>query len=224
MQEANPLTLLSHAIIFVDSYAQAEAVVKRHEQVNEFFILGDNNARPNDAVRTTFKARNARVFRIRPSGAWNTLFRAMADVESARAKNQGYANGRDLMFISLLSAADIASALKRHRAINTLSCREMYFLDTLDLGEADDDGIALALNCMPTVAAPVYYSNLTIQQRFDLSAFEFPRFTRPVHCVDSVRNMLDAVPFYTTREFSKSFQSASKVNIGTVGHVEVEPA
>ena len=219
-EQANPLTLLSHAIVFVDSYEKAEAVVNNQGQVKEFFILGDNNKRPSAAINATFKKRNVRVFRIRPSGAWNALFRAMGEVEQARERNHAYGQAGDLMFISLLPAAEIASALKRHRAVNHLSCREMYFLDTLDLGEADDDGIALALKCMPNIPAPIHYNNLTIQQRFDLTSFEFPRFTRPIHCVDSVANMQDCVPFYTTKTFDKTFQSVGMTASGANGRLE----
>jgi len=222
MSTTNPLTLQSVAILFVDNFEQAEAIVKRQAAVKEFFILGDNNKRPSKAVAETFKARNARLFRIRPAGSWNSLFRAMNDVEQARADNAGYSEVQDLMFISLLPATDIDAALRRHRAVNNLSCREAYFLETLDLPETADDGIYLALKGMPTVAAPVYYSALTMQQRFDLSAFEFPRFTRPIHCVQSVTNILDGVPFYTSR--STILQPGQRVNVGTIGHMDHSPA
>lgn len=208
-QHTNPLTFLSTAIVFVDSYAAAKGVMERNPDVKEFFIIADNSRRAEPEVAATASARNAKIFRIRPSGSWNQLFKAIADVETARGMGE-YGDCKDLMFISLLSAHDISSALRRQRAVNQLSCREMYFLDTLKYGEEQDDAIELALRCMPSVPAPILYQNLSIQQRFDLSGFEFCRFTRPVHCVHSVTNMHDAIPFYTARDFGDTYAEAGQ--------------
>lgn len=205
----NPRTLLSQPIVFVTSYDEALQVVNQRQEFDEFFVIGDNSSRPATHVVAGLKARNARTFRIRTSGPWNTLLRAMGDVEAAR-HNGEYPAATSLMFISLIPAADMAAALKRHRAIAHLSSREMYWLDTLKYGVEHDDIIELTLRSMPSVPAPVMYSNLTVEQVFDLSGFEFTRFARPLHCVTSVTKMLEVSPFYTADHFGETYEVAGK--------------
>jgi len=218
---SRPLTFFSQPIVFVESYEQAKDVVERMSSIKEFFILTDNSSRPSSAVNAVFKSRKGRVFRIRPSGSWNTLLRALGDVDADRVKG-GYGESTDLMFISLLTAHDVSSALKRHRAVAHLSCREMYFLDTISYPVSEDDSIDLALRCMPSIPAPVQYQHLTVEQRFALSGFEFARFMRPIHCVNSVGKMQECRPFYTTDLFGPTFQAVGclKPNVGTVGHID----
>jgi len=212
---AIPRTLFSQPIVFVDSFEQAMETVQAYSAVEEFIIISDNTRRPADTCKNLFKQRNAQVFRIRPSGVWNTLLRSIGEVETARAKG-GYPECHSLMFISLISPQDIASALKRHRAVANLSSREMFWLDTLKFGQENDDVIELALRTMPTVPAPVHYKNLTVQQVFDLSGFEFSRFTRPIHCVTSVTNMLEAYPFYTSDAFGETFKEVGTLKLKSV--------
>jgi len=219
----NPLTLLSQAILFVDSYEQARLLIERNADVREFIIIADNNSKAPAPISAVFKARNAKVFRIRPSGTWNQLIKAMGEVEAAREQGQ-YGASKDLMFISLLSSHDIACALRRHRATTAISCREMYWLESLTLGVEHDDAIELALRLMPSAPAPIAYQNLTIQQRFDLTAFEFGRFTRPIHCVKSVANMLDGTPFYTSRNFGATFDSALREQLNHASEVVTKAA
>lgn len=202
---ANPLTLLGHAIVFLSSYEEAERLITRMPQVKEFFVIGDNVRKVPTPVQALFKERNARTFRIRTSGTWNPLFKAMGDVDEIRSDGRNYTKTGDLMFISLLSAHEISSALNRHRAVSQITCREMYWLDTLSLGEEADDSIDLALRSMPSVLTPIAYKDLTAHQRFDLTAFEFHRFTRPIHCVDSVENSYNGVAFYTNFKMGESF-------------------
>ncbi|MNM23081.1 hypothetical protein D3C81_334710 [compost metagenome] len=202
---ANPLTLLGHAIVFVASYEEAAELMKRMAQVKEFFVIGDNVRKVPTTVQALFKERKARPFRIRTSGTWNPLFKAMGDVDETRSTSANYTKCGDLMFVSLLSAHEISSALNRHRAVSQISCREMYWLDTLSLGEEADESIDLALRSMPSVLTPIAYKDLTAQQRFDLTAFEFARFTRPIHCVDSVENSYNGVAFYTNFKLGESF-------------------
>ncbi len=209
---AVPRTLFSQPIVFVETFEQAVETVQAYSTAEEFFIISDNNRRPNAAENAVFRDRNATVFRIRPSGVWNTFLRQVGKVETARAAG-GYPECHSLVFISLLPAAEIASALKRHRAVTNLSSREMYWLDTLKFGETYDDVIELSLRTMPNVPAPIHYKNLTVQQVFDLSGFEFSRFTRPVHCVKSVSNMMEAFPFYTSNSFGDTFE---QVGISTL--------
>lgn len=205
----NPGTLLSQPIVFVTSYEEAAEVVRQRHEFDEFFVIGDNSSKPSSNVSVAFKERNVRLFRIRPSGVWNVLLRAVGDVEVARHSGQ-YPDATSLMFISLIPAADIAAALKRHRAIAHISSREMYWLDTLKFGEEYDDIIELTLRSMPSVPAPVMYCNLTVEQIFDLSGFEFTRFARPLHCVTSVTKMLEASPFYTSDHFGMTYDIAGK--------------
>ncbi|MNX55389.1 hypothetical protein D3C86_861520 [compost metagenome] len=202
---ANPKTLLGHAIVFVASYEAAAELIKRMPDVKEFFVIGDNVRKVPTSVQTLFKERNARPFRIRTSGTWNPLFKAMGEVDDVRAEGVKYGKAGELMFISILSAHEISSALNRHRAVSQISCREMYWLDTLSLGEEADESIDLALRSMPSVLTPIAYKDLTAQQRFDLTAFEFARFTRPIHCVDSVENSYNGVAFYTNFKLGESF-------------------
>lgn len=217
-----PLTLLSHAIVFVSGYEQAVQVIEQNPDVKEFFLIAGSelNKKPVGLV-----GKNVKIFRIRPSGSWNTLFRAMAEVDAKRDENKGeYASGKDLMFVSIHTPHDISSALNRHRAVAQLSCREMHWLDTLELPDdcAAIETLDLALRNMPSVAAPVAYNRLSIQQRFDLSAFEFARFTRPIHCVKSVDRMYRGDPFYTDNKFGETFRTAGALNpnVGTLGHCD----
>lgn len=202
---ANPKTLLGHAIVFVASYEAAAELVKRMPAVKEFFVIGDNVRKVPTAAQALFKERKVKPFRIRTSGTWNPLFKAMGEVDDTRATGANYTQTGDLMFISLLTAHEISSALNRHRAVSQISCREMYWLDTLSLGEEADESVDLALRSMPSVSTPIAYKDLTAQQRFDLTAFEFHRFTRPIHCVDSVENAYAGVAFYTNFKLGESF-------------------
>ncbi|MNO21506.1 hypothetical protein D3C76_112800 [compost metagenome] len=202
----NPLTFLGHAIVFVETYDDVARIITKMPQIGEFFVIGDNAKKPGDAVTAVFKDRVVKQFRIRASGSWNSLFRAMADVHEARGVNGKYSKAGDLMFISLHSAHEISSALNRHRAVNNITCREMYWLDTIHLGEEADLLVDKALKAMPSVITPVRYADLTAQQRFNLTAFEFPRFTRPVHCVNSVDNTYNGSAFYPDLEISKQFK------------------
>jgi hypothetical protein len=202
---ANPLTLLGHAIVFVTSYEEAANLIQRMPNVKEFFVIGDNVRKVPTPVQALFSERKARPFRIRTSGTWNPLFKAMGEVDEIRGESINYMKAGDLMFISLLSAHEISSALNRHRAVSQISCREMYWLDTLSLGEEADESVDIALRSMPSVLTPIAYKDLTAQQRFDLTAFEFARFTRPIHCVDSVENSYKGVPFYTNFKLGESF-------------------
>lgn len=205
---ANPKTLLGRAIIFVTSYEEAAKLIERLPHVKEFFVIGDNVRKVPTPVQTLFKERNVRPFRIRTSGTWNPLFKAMGEVDEICGKGLNYTNVGDMMFISLICAHEISSALNRHRAVSQISCREMYWLDTLDLGEEADESIDLALRSMPSVLTPIAYKDLTAQQRFNLTAFEFARFTRPIHCVDSVENSYNGVAFYTNFKLGESFHGA----------------
>ncbi|MNB61089.1 hypothetical protein D3C87_885620 [compost metagenome] len=202
---ANPKTLLGHAIVFLASYEEAADLITRLPAVKEFFVIGDNVRKVPTPVQTLFKERKARPFRIRTSGTWNPLFKAMGEVDETRSTGENYTTTGDLMFISLLSAHEISSALNRHRAVSQITCREMYWLDTLRLGEEADEAVDIALRSMPSVVTPIAYKDLTAQQRFDLTAFEFHRFTRPIHCVDSVENSYNGVPFYTHFKLGESF-------------------
>ncbi|MCY1290577.1 hypothetical protein D9M68_19170 [compost metagenome] len=219
-----PLTLLGHAIVFVSSNEQAIAVMEKNSNVKEFFLIAGSEMSKKPAGLLN---KNVQIFRIRPSGSWNTLWRAMANVDIERGKNEGaYASSGDLMFISILTPHDISCGLNRHRAVNQLSCREMHWLDTLELPDdcAAIETLDLAMRSMPSVPAPVAYSRLSIQQRFDLTAFEFARFTRPIHCVKSVDRMYRNEPFYTDHEFGITYKTAGyPVNVGTAGHKD-QPA
>ncbi|MNN56215.1 hypothetical protein D3C81_1711320 [compost metagenome] len=75
------------------------------------------------------------------------------------------------------------------------------------MGEEADDLVDMALKTMPSVLVPVRYHDLTIQQRFDLTAFEFGRFVRPIHCVHSVDNSYNGVAFYTHPEVGAHLKS-----------------
>jgi len=217
---ANPRTLLGHRIAFVTSYEEAADLINRNSNYGEFFVIGDNVRKVPTPIQTLFQEKRVRSFRIRVSGAWNNLFRAMGDVDGIRDAGEGYAEHTDLMFISLVSAHEISSALNRHRAVNNITCREMYWLDTIDLGEEADDAIELALRLMPSVLTPLAYKDLDVDQRFKLTSFEFSRFTRPFHCVTSVENSYKAAPFYTDPNFGPTYQKCKpNVNVGTIGHV-----
>ncbi|MNV96849.1 hypothetical protein D3C71_1918930 [compost metagenome] len=52
------------------------------------------------------------------------------------------------------------------------------------------------LAMMPNVATSVSYLDLSVAQRFKLSAFEFCRYMRPVHCAESLDLLFKGVPFY----------------------------
>lgn len=202
---AVPASLLSHPIVFVDSYDAALRVIESQKnKIKEFFLITGNEI---PSKRVSGLPKNITVFRIRPSGSWNSLFREMAVVEGKREEGE-YGMAGDLMFVSTHTPHDISSALNRHRAVNHISCREMHWLDTLEVSDkcAAVETLDIALRNMPSVPAPVQYSRLSIQQRFDLTAFEFARFTRPVHCVDSVDNAHKAKPFYTNTEFGVTYQ------------------
>lgn len=205
-----PLTLIGHAIVFVDTYDRAARVVNDHPHVKEFVIIGDNVSRVPAAHQTLFKARGAKTFRLRNSGTWNPLFTAMGRVEGIRSTGDNYTEVGDLMFISLLSPHDISCALKRHRAVTQITCREMFWLDSLSFGEDQDEIIDLTLRSMPSVAVPVSYKDLSDFQRFELTAFEFARFTRPVHCVQSVNSTYKGTPFYTRFKLGDSFGDAQR--------------
>ncbi|QTH80427.1 hypothetical protein PA10_00229 [Pseudomonas phage pPa_SNUABM_DT01] len=207
----NPRTFLGHPIVFVDSYEQVGRIVATQGHIGEFFVIGDNVKKPGAAVEAIFKDHFVKQFRIRSSGSWNSLFRAMADVDTAREDGTHYSEARDLMFVSLHSPHDISSALNRHRALNNITCREMYWLDTIHLGEEADDLVDMALKTMPSVITPVRYSDLTIAQRFDLTAFEFARFMRPIHCVDSVDNSYKGAPFYPDLVISGQFKLPNRI-------------
>jgi hypothetical protein len=216
-----PLSLLSHAIVFVNDYEQAIQVIEKNPNVKEFFLIAGSEL---NKKTVGLSGKHVKIFRIRPSGSWNTLWRAMAAVDAERGKDEGaYTSANDLMFISLHTPHDISSALNRHRAVTQLSCREMHWLDTLDLPDdcAAVETLDIAMRNMPSVPAPVPYNRLSIQQRFDLTAFEFARFVRPIHCVNSVDRMYRCEPFYTDNVFGKTYASAGMpVNVGTVGHCD----
>lgn len=205
-----PLTLMGHQILFVESYDHAAALVNRSPAVKEFIVIGDNVSRVPTAHQTLFKARGAKTFRLRNSGTWNPLFTAMGRIEDIRSTGDKYTEVGDLMFISLLSPHDISCALKRHRAVTQITCREMFWLDSMSFGEDQDDIIDLTLRSMPSVAVPVSYKDLTDHQRFELTAFEFARFTRPIHCVQSVNSTYKGTPFYTRFKLGDSFGDAQR--------------
>jgi hypothetical protein len=215
-----PRSLLGHAIVFVEGYEQAIATMEKCSDVKEFFLIAGSEMSKKPAGMSS---KNVKIFRIRPSGSWNTLWRAMTNVEVERAEDKGaYASCKDLMFISILTPHDISCGLNRHRAVAHISCREMHWLDTLELPDdcAAIETLDLAMRNMPSVPAPVPYGRLSIQQRFDLTSFEFARFTRPVHCVNSVDRMQRGEPFYVDIPTGPTYL-ASRLpasNIGTVGH------
>lgn len=190
--------LISHPLVYVDDYAQAEQVI-RNSKCKEFVVLA-NNAGKRSLNEQNTGGKKVTLIRLRPSGSWNTVFRHLAGVVEARDGGQ-YGNATDLMFVSLLDSHDIASALRRHRTTQTLSCRELYFLESLKCGTECDPAIDLALGLMPNTPVPISYRSLSIAQQLSLTAFEFTRFTKPVHCVESTKNMHENVPFYSQVNF-----------------------
>lgn len=193
----NPHTFIGHPIAFVDDYEAVADVINTHPNVKEFIIIGNNVRKVPAEPQALFDKRNAKVFRIRVSGSWNVFIRRLGAVEDTREEGTNYGDLDDLMFISIVSATEIANALNRHRAVNQITCRELLWLDTLDLGEEADEAVGRALDNTPSVLTPIAYKSLTVQQKFDLTYFEFNRFTKPIHCVDSVTSSYSAIPFYT---------------------------
>lgn len=210
-------------IIFVDDLDTAYAAIDHVEgKFREFFLIGDSDhaKRP-----TKLKDRPVTHFRIRSSGSWNSLFRKIGEIDSLRTEEGQYVDAFDLLIVSVHSAHDISSALKRHRAVNKITNREMHFLDTMDLPDnaAAVETLHLAMDAMPSMPVPILYSNLSIEQRFSLTSFEFSRFTRPIHCARSVADTINELPFWCNLDESygptyRSTHAEAMINVGTVGH------
>lgn len=193
----NPLTFLGQPISFVETYEEVAQTINNHPDVREFIIIGNNVRKVPTEAQELFSKRNAKVFRIRVSGSWNVFMRRLGAIEDARDDGSNYGELDDLMFISIVPAVDIGNALNRHRAVNLITCRELLWIDTLCLGEEADEAVGRALEIAPSVLTPILYKSLTVQQKFDLTSFEFKRFTKPIHCVDSVSSSYAGIPFYT---------------------------
>lgn len=187
-----PSGFFAHPICYIGDYASVVRIVAKMPHIGEFIVIAESGVKVPTEVT---KLKNVKVIRIRASGSWNSLFRQMADIEIAKAKG-GYADTHDLMFLSFHSAHDISSAMKRHRAFAKLTCRELYYLSFIDNLDVPLDVIDHTLAMMPNVPSAIAYGDLSVEQRFILSEFEFSRFMRPVHCAESLDLLFKAIPFY----------------------------
>lgn len=192
---AQPLVFFDQPIIYIDDFDAVVREVNKLPEVKSFIVIAESGVKIPAAVTKLGKERNIQVVRIRSSGSWNSLYRLMVEHENTR-KGFMSAEDNDLVFLSFHSAHDISAGLKRHRTFNRLTCRELYFLNTIRDLDVPIHAIEGALSAMPNVATGVYYNNLSIEQCFTLSAFEFGRYIRPVHCPESLDMLLKALPFY----------------------------
>jgi hypothetical protein len=176
-----PLVFFDQPCIYIDSYDDVIRIVKKMTSVKEFIVIGESGMKIPTEVTRLGKERNVKVVRIRSSGSWNSLYRLMHEVEMSKQKG-GYSEASDLMFLTFHSAHAMSAAMKRHRAYARLTSRELYYLSVIDNMDISLDVIDHTLAMMPNVATSVNYIDLSVEQRFKLSAFEFCRYTRPVHC------------------------------------------
>jgi hypothetical protein len=156
----------------------------------EIILLQDSGKPTNPALKAAVEKSKGKHLKVRISGPWNNVWKAVQAIEIARDRLGEYRTAGSLWFISLISEVEVHSALKRHRAVNCLTNREEFFLKTLHFGEDQDEVIAMTLNQQMGYVTNTHYKDLTAQQAFDLTSFEGCRFLRPVHDVETCAQVM----------------------------------
>lgn len=194
-KESKPSVFFDHPICYINDYAAVERIVEKMTNIRQFVVIAESGLKIPPKINQYIKDKRVQVVRIRASGSWNSLYRIIAEYEILK-NNGSFTEVEDIMFLSFHSAHGISSAMKRHRAFAQLTCRELYYLSFIDNLDVPLEVIEHTLAIMPNVASSVAYSDLSIEQRFKLSAFEFSRYMRPVHCTESLDLLFKAIPFY----------------------------
>lgn len=176
-------TFFSYAYSVKNSPEEALTFMAHIPANAEVIVLQDSGKPQHPALKKAVAATGGKILRVRTSGPWNNVWRFIQQVEQARDEGNRYRDGASIWFVSLIPTAEIAAALKRHRAVAKLTNREEFFLKTLRFGEENDEVIAMTLGQDVGYLTDRNYKDLSIPEVFDLSAFEGQRFLRPVHDV-----------------------------------------
>ena len=185
-------TFFSFAFHEATSVEHAMRLLNVIDPKTEVVLIQDSSKTASIPLKKLLDQRPNRVMRLRLSGPWNKLWKAMLDVEAQQILTGKYRKAGELCFISLIPATEIHASMKRHRTVAKITNREQFWLNTLKFGEDHDDIVADTLNNEMGYMTDVLYKSLTAQQAFDLSAFEGLRFMRPVHDVQTTSVILAA--------------------------------
>lgn len=176
----------------VNTVEEAMAMISRLQPKTEVILLQDSAKPASAALKRAVDATKGQVLRIRTSGVWNKLWKTIQLIELERTLSGKYCEAGEVHFISLIPAAEIHAAMKRHRVVANITNREAFWLKTLPFGEDHDDIIAMTLNTEMGYVTDKRYNDLSAFEAFELSAFEGLRFMRPCHDVQTCASIMAA--------------------------------
>jgi hypothetical protein len=183
-------SFFSYPFSAVSTAEQALELIKHIPAHAEIIVLQDSGKSVNPQLKAAVEKSKGKYLRVRVSGPWNNVWRAVQTIEVARVQRGEYCTAGSLWFISLIPVAEIYCSLKRHRAVANLTNREEYYLKTLKFGSEHDDLIMMTLTEQLGYLTSTQYKDLTVEQIFDLTAFEGQRFLRPVHDVETCAQVM----------------------------------
>lgn len=183
-------SFFSYPFSAVATAEQALELIKHIPAHAEIILLQDSSKPTNPALKAAVEKSKGKQLKVRISGPWNNVWKAIQTIEIARVQRGEYCIAGSLWFISLISEADIHCSLKRHRAVANLTNREEFWLKTLHFGEDQDEVIAMTLNEQMGYVTSTAYKDLTAKEVFDLTAFEGCRFLRPVHDIETCAQVM----------------------------------
>lgn len=177
-------TLLSHPLIYVEDPAQVVEIVKKLG-IGPHYVIMDKSppTMSQEDLRNAFPlGAKYEHLRLRATGVWNSVMRAMGRIEDLRYSGK-FTNASELYFITFHSFDVIAQALTRHREVANITSDEQMMLGIVLKDNALEcvvDDVVDTMLTLPVVATTRLYKSLSVHEKLALTGFEFSRFTRPV--------------------------------------------
>jgi hypothetical protein len=187
---SNPYTFFGYPFNHYTSLEAAIALVKHVPRTSHIVLIRDSNKPLDKELKKVLTQRLGSMMAIRPSGPWNKLWREVAGIQIAVDQGDELFSPADgVWFLSELSPEVIFQAMKRHRTAHYISTREQYWLDTIHLGAEFDDVVAHGLENPYYGPTDRAYKTLSVEEAFNLTAFEGLRFMSPVDDVEASKLM-----------------------------------